>query len=81
MSTADLPFLIAIMVCNYARSPWAAAMLVGLLGPQHFGLDQAKGVSFRIIWPDGAHSEWAKSKPNQRLQVIRSGDALAIFPY
>ena len=53
----------------------------GLLGPQHFGLDQAEGVSFRIIWPDGAHSEWAKAKPNQRLQVIRSGDALDIFPY
>jgi hypothetical protein len=53
----------------------------GLLGPQHFGLDQAQSVLFRIIWPDGAHSEWAKTKPNQRLQVIRSGNALDIFPY
>lgn len=51
----------------------------GLLGPQHFGLDQAERISFRIIWPDGAHSEWAKSKPNQGLQVIRSGDALDTF--
>lgn len=53
----------------------------GVLGPQHFGLDQAETVSFRIIWPDGTHSKWAKAKPNQRLQVIRSGTALDIFPY
>jgi hypothetical protein len=53
----------------------------GILGPQHFGLDKAKTVSFRIIWPDGTHSEWTKAKPNQRLQVIRSGTALDIFPY
>jgi hypothetical protein len=53
----------------------------GILGPQHFGLNKAKTVSFRIIWPDGTHSEWTKAKPNQRLQVIRSGTALDIFPY
>jgi hypothetical protein len=53
----------------------------GILGPQHFGLDQAETVSFRIIWPDGTHSEWAKAKQNQRLQVIRSGTTLDIFPY
>jgi hypothetical protein len=53
----------------------------GILGPQHFGLDQADAVSFRIIWPDGTHSEWTKAKANQRLQVIRSGTALDIFPY
>jgi hypothetical protein len=53
----------------------------GILGPQHFGLDTAETVTFRVIWPDGTHSEWTKVKPNQRLQVIRSGDDLDIFPY
>ena len=53
----------------------------GILGPQHFGLDTAETVTFRVIWPDGTHSEWSKVKPNQRLQVIRSGDDLDIFPY
>lgn len=53
----------------------------GILGPQHFGLDTAETVTFRVIWPDGTHSEWVKAKPNQRLQVIRSGDDLDIFPY
>jgi hypothetical protein len=53
----------------------------GILGPQHFGLDQAETVSFRVIWPDGVHSEWATATPNQRLQVIRSGEALDLVPY
>ncbi|MFT5799813.1 MAG: hypothetical protein ACI84R_003893, partial [Candidatus Azotimanducaceae bacterium] len=53
----------------------------GILGPRHFGLDTAETVTFRVIWPDGTHSKWVKAKPNQRLQVIRSGDDLDIFPY
>lgn len=53
----------------------------GQLGPQHFGLGQTQTISFRILWPDGEHSEWITAKPNQRLQVIRTGDALDVKPY
>lgn len=49
--------------------------------PQHFGLKDAKAVSFRVIWPDGTRGIWRDVETDQRLRITRDGDTVAIKTY
>ncbi|MEM7523409.1 MAG: ASPIC/UnbV domain-containing protein [Pseudomonadota bacterium] len=44
----------------------------------HFGLGDATGARVRVIWPDGAASDWRDAAANTRLSLARNGDRLAI---
>ena len=43
----------------------------GKIAPLHFGLGRAEQVDFRILWPDGQHSDWQAIAANQTLQIMR----------
>ena len=43
----------------------------GSAGPEHFGLGPAINVKIRIIWPDGAKSDWIGALANQHLTLSR----------
>lgn len=43
----------------------------GTAGPEHFGLGKAKDVKIRVIWPEGAVSDWTKVPVNQHLTISR----------
>lgn len=43
----------------------------GWLGPQHFGLGDAKTVRVRVIWPGGDVGEWQEIEPNRRVLLRR----------
>lgn len=44
----------------------------------HFGLGNFDRVKIRVIWPDGATSNWLTVQPNQILRVDRDGNALSV---
>lgn len=43
----------------------------GIWGPQHFGLGQATEADVRVIWPDGAVSDWITVAANSVATVSR----------
>ena len=44
----------------------------GVAGPEHFGLGEAERVQARVIWPDGAASDWAALEPGRYATLRRS---------
>ncbi|MEL6645512.1 MAG: CRTAC1 family protein [Pseudomonadota bacterium] len=44
----------------------------GQAGPVHFGLGDAESAEVRVIWPDGAVSEWARFEGGARVVVRRT---------
>jgi hypothetical protein len=50
----------------------------GQSGPVHFGLGNAEQAEFRIIWPDGAVSDWTELPENQITRVRPNGTALEL---
>ena len=50
----------------------------GALVAQHFGLGQSKAVKLRVIWPDGAISQWINIKANQHVRLLRDGRELLV---
>ena len=46
----------------------------------HFGLGQADKVDLRVVWPDGATSDWVETGINRILRLQRKGDALDLAP-
>ena len=53
----------------------------GVAGPEHFGLGAVSEAMARVIWPDGAVSDWAAVPVNHALLVVRAGDALSVAAY
>ena len=51
----------------------------GQAGPVHFGLGDATAAEVRIIWPDGAVSDWAGIPINQVTEVWPNGSALRLL--
>ena len=49
--------------------------------PQHFGLDDAKTVSFRVLWPNGTQSDWHEVDTDQRLRITRDNDSTVLQSY
>jgi hypothetical protein len=43
----------------------------GMLGPVHFGLGKALGAEVRVIWPDGAVSDWQPIQGNATTNVTK----------
>lgn len=43
----------------------------GVLGPQHFGLGDAKSAEVRVIWPDGNVGDWQQVDADQTVTLIR----------
>ncbi|THD85894.1 CRTAC1 family protein [Aliigemmobacter aestuarii] len=50
----------------------------GQAGPLHFGVGAAGGAELRVIWPDGAASDWVEVTPGMRAQVWRDGSGLRL---
>lgn len=50
----------------------------GTLGPVHFGLGEAEAAEVRVIWPDGAVSDWQAVDANAILGLGRAGDGLTV---
>lgn len=50
----------------------------GQAGPLHFGLGAADAAEMRVIWPDGARSEWSSVVIGERLEAWREGDDLTL---
>ncbi|WP_204113581.1 CRTAC1 family protein [Shimia biformata] len=46
--------------------------------PEHFGLGAAERADLRVIWPDGAVSDWVVLPINQTSRIARNGDTLAV---
>ncbi|MFD0979333.1 CRTAC1 family protein [Tropicimonas aquimaris] len=42
--------------------------------PEHFGLGAAEAVELRVIWPDGAMSDWVEVAANQAVEVCRAAE-------
>lgn len=53
----------------------------GTAGPEHFGLGAVDRARLRVIWPDGAASDWATVRAGQHLDVTQAGEALDIRAY
>lgn len=49
--------------------------------PEHFGLGDAEKVNLRVIWPDGAVSEWKTVETDQHLMLTRQDEGFKITPY
>jgi len=52
----------------------------GQLGPVHFGLGAAESTQLRVIWPDGATSDWTAIPANQYVDIRRDGTGLELSP-
>jgi hypothetical protein len=50
----------------------------GTAGPVHFGLGTAEIAEIRVIWPDGAASEWTPLPVNRQTEIWRDGARLAL---
>ncbi|SMH44164.1 CRTAC1 family protein [Maritimibacter sp. HL-12] len=50
----------------------------GAAVPEHFGLGPAEKADLRVIWPDGATSDWIEVDADCILRVSRTADGLAI---
>lgn len=53
----------------------------GVAVPEHFGLGTLDAVTLRVIWPDGAVSNWTKTQADQRLKVQRADGELILSAY
>ncbi|QDY70206.1 CRTAC1 family protein [Qingshengfaniella alkalisoli] len=53
----------------------------GTLVPEHFGLGDVDTVRLRVIWPDGAASDWEQSGVDRAVLVGRDGDAIVVSDY
>ena len=49
----------------------------GVAGPEHFGFGDAREVRGRVIWPDGAESDWAALELG-RYVTLRRGEGAAL---
>jgi enediyne biosynthesis protein E4 len=49
----------------------------GDASPLHFGLGDVENVQMRVVWPDGAGSDWVETATNRILRVSR-GEASAL---
>ena len=62
---------------------WSREVMVGgghaggVAGPEHFGLGGAEEARARVIWPDGAASDWAALEP-RRYATLTWGDEAAL---
>ena len=52
----------------------------GHAGPEHFGIGDAEGVEVRVIWPDGAVSDWTVVDAGFSGILHRDGDELRPLP-
>lgn len=52
----------------------------GKAGPVHFGLGAETMAELRIIWPDGARSDWVAIPIDRLIRVSREGNGLKITP-
>ncbi|PRX38030.1 Repeat domain-containing protein [Meinhardsimonia xiamenensis] len=50
----------------------------GIAGPAHFGLGRAEWAELRVIWPDGAASDWLRLPAGTRAELWREGQGLAL---
>lgn len=48
--------------------------------PEHFGLGGADEAELRVIWPDGAASDWTPVPVNGVTRVTRDGSGLRLLP-
>lgn len=46
--------------------------------PEHFGLGEAEDADVRVIWPDGAVSDWVEIGVNNRWKLLRDGGGLIL---
>ena len=42
-----------------------------VLAPWHFGIGTAGAAEVRVIWPDGAASEWVQARPGEAVEIGR----------
>lgn len=48
--------------------------------PEHFGLGTQDSLRLRVIWPDGATSDWQSLTVNRHISLQRRGDGFDILP-
>ncbi len=48
--------------------------------PVHFGIGAATSAELRVIWPDGATSDWVTVPVNQTISVRAAGKGLSVGP-
>jgi len=48
--------------------------------PVHFGLGSARAAELRVIWPDGAASDWITIPVDRLIRVTRRAGGLVILP-
>ncbi|MGB7260796.1 MAG: ASPIC/UnbV domain-containing protein, partial [Albidovulum sp.] len=48
--------------------------------PVHFGLGNATTAEIRVIWPDGAVSEWTTIDVDRVTRISRDNTGLAVMP-
>ena len=53
----------------------------GAAVPEHFGLGAADDARLRVIWPDGAVSDWVTVPARRHLELRRDGRSLLIGDY
>lgn len=53
----------------------------GQLGPAHFGLGAKDRFSIRVIWPDGAASDWLDLVGDRFYTLTRDGSTIKAAPY
>lgn len=53
----------------------------GRAGPEHFGLGDTDHLRMRVIWPDGAVSEWLSPEVDGYVTLHRTGDGIDVKPY
>ena len=51
----------------------------GDASPMHFGLGAAEAVQMRVIWPDGAASEWTAAAGDRVLRATRGAAAALVL--
>ncbi len=53
----------------------------GILGAEHFGLGEVTDLRVRVIWPDGAASDWQDIPADAHLMLKSTGRSLEVLPY
>ncbi len=48
-----------------------AGHMSGILAPLHFGIGAAAGAQVRVIWPEGAASDWTDASPGAAVMLQR----------
>ena len=49
--------------------------------PEHFGLGDLEEARMRLVWPDGAASDWKTLRANKAYEMLRSGPETSLRAY